>query len=145
MSDDSWLAGRPQLGADCLCGPIQFVSVHGGRRVGEVQIRDTVHRHQVEVQMGHLEAGDHQPDPLGIKSSLDGRPDAAGDIEQVSRQVRWTVDPVVDLLDRHNQGVTVPEGIDGHEGDTTLVTPDDRSGNLAFDDPGEDGGHVGEG
>lgn len=95
--------------------------------------------------MRHLEAGDHQPHPLGIKGSLNGRPDAAGDIEKMSRQVRWTVDPVVDLFDRHNQCVTVTERIDGHEGDTPLVTPDERSGNLALDDPGEDGGHVVEG
>lgn len=81
MSDDSWLAGRPELSADRLCRLIQFVPVHGGRRIGEVEISNIVHRDQMKVKVGHLEAGDHQPDPLGMESALEGRPDATRNIE----------------------------------------------------------------
>lgn len=85
MSDDSWLAARPEFGADRLCGPLQLLSVHGGRRVGEVEVSDIVHRNHVEVEVGHLESGDHQPDPLGLERPLEGRPDPTGDIEKVDR------------------------------------------------------------
>ena len=51
------------------------------------------------------------------------------------------VDPVVELLDRHHQGVAAGHRVDRHEHDAAVVAPDERAGDLAVDDPGEHGGH----
>ncbi len=58
-----------------------------------------------------------------------------------ARELGWGIDPVVDLLDRHDQCVTVRHRVDRHERHAPLVAPDERAGNVAVDDTCEDRGH----
>ena len=61
--------------------------------------------------------------------------------------IRWAfvvgreVDPVVDLGARHHERVTGPQRRDREERDAHVVAPDERAGQLAVDDAGEDRGH----
>jgi hypothetical protein len=48
---------------------------------------------------------------------------------------------VVDLLDRHDERVPARQRVDRHEHDAQLVAVDERAGDLAVDDPGEDRRH----
>ena len=52
-----------------------------------------------------------------------------------------SVDPVVDLVDRHDQGVADGERIDRHERHAAIVAVHEGARDLAVDDAGEDGRH----
>jgi hypothetical protein len=115
------------------------VGVTGG--VGEVHVVHAVDGHDVEVDVGHLEAGDHQPDPGGGEGRHLRLADALGDAQQVGVEIGIEVEPVVDLLDRHHQGVAVPQRVDRQEGHAAVVAPHEAPGQLALDDLGEDRRH----
>ena len=112
-----------------------------GGRVGEVEVVHAAHRDDVEVQVGHLQPGDHQCHPRRFVLGLEDRTDRLGDAHQVGVQVGWCVEPVVELVERHHQGVAGLERVDAEEGDRTLVPPDEVAGELAVDDAREDGRH----
>ena len=49
---------------------------------------------------------------------------------------------MVDLDDRHDEHVSRRQRVDRHEADGAVVAPDERAGQLAVDDAGEDGRHA---
>ena len=49
---------------------------------------------------------------------------------------------MIDLLDRHDEHVAASQRVDRHERHASIVAMYERAGNLAGDDPTEDGGHV---
>ena len=134
--------GQPSLaevGADRGGGGFEVGGIDVGGGVGEAELRHRRGRDHVDVRVGHLVAGDDHPDPLAAER----RPLGARRSSRVTSN-RWAVrsggrvDPVVDLLDRHDQGVTGGQRVDRHEHDAAVVAPDERAGDLAVDDPGED-------
>jgi hypothetical protein len=95
----------------------------------------------VQVGVGHLEAGDHHPDAGGGEGRLLGPAHGLGHPHAVGGQVGVEVDPVVDLLDGHHQGVAGRERGDGEERHHPVVPPHEPARELAVDDAGEDAGH----
>src|SRR6266849_4684248 len=51
------------------------------------------------------------------------------------------VQPVIDLGARHHQGMPGPQRMNGRERHALVIAPDEATGQLAIDDPGENGGH----
>ena len=98
-------------------------------------------RDHVDVSMRHLVTGDDHTDPLAVEHLLLGLADPMDDVEHVSEQVVGSVDPVVDLSDRHHQHVTPRQRVDRHERNASFVAMHERSGNLTGDDSTEDGCH----
>ena len=84
--------------------------------------------------MGDLESGDDHPDLERLEAVLEGLPDPLGHAHQVAEQVRFEVQPVVDLEPRHHQGVAGPQRPVGEEGDAAVVTPDEPGRQLTVDD-----------
>src|SRR5690606_38456073 len=112
-----------------------------GGCVREVEVVDPVDGHDVDVEMGNLQTGDHQTDLARRKGSFDGPADPRRHVEEVVTQLRRGIEPVVDLFDRHHQSVALPERVDRHERHAAIVPPHEGAGDLAFDDAGEDGRH----
>src|SRR4051794_30127998 len=97
-------------------------------------------RDDVDVRVRNLIAGDDEADALAVERLSLCPTDAVGDREEVADEVGWRVDPVIDLGDPPHEYVPAGRRVDGHEGDTAAVAVDERGGDLAGDDPGEDGG-----
>jgi hypothetical protein len=72
----------------------------------------------MEVEMGNLEPGDHEPDAGRVEGTLQGGPDLTRDGEQVVGQLRGAIDPMIDLLLWHDQSMTRAERVDGEKGNT---------------------------
>ena len=99
--------------------------------------------HEVDVGVRHLLA-DHEHADLGRlvdrrrgPGRSSGRPSTA-----LALSAGVEVDPVVDGLDRHDEGVTGREEGDRQEGHHVVVSPHEPARDLALDDPGEDGGLI---
>ena len=56
--------------------------------------------------MRHLVAGDDHADPLAVEHLLLRPADAVSDLEEMAEQIGRSVDPVIDLLDRHDEHMT---------------------------------------
>lgn len=59
----------------------------------------------MDVGVGHLESGDHQPDSLTLDHRLLGLADSMGDRHEVARQIGIELGPLIDLGLRDHQGV----------------------------------------
>lgn len=91
--------------------------------------------------MRNLEARHDEPNPLAREGRLLGSANDVAHSVQVLGELWGAIDPVIDLLPGHHQGVARCDRVDGHERNAVIVAPDKRAGDLAVDDPGEDGGH----
>jgi len=94
------------------------------------------------VAVGHLETGQHHPDPRGLECRHLRTPDCLRDIREVGEEGRFQIEPVVDLEPWDDQRVAWSERSDGEEGDAFIVFPDEARGQLPFDDLSEDRGHA---
>ena len=99
-------------------------------------------RHHVEVAVRHLESREHDADSLGLEAHHLRPADGLRRLGQVIEQGRLQVEPVVDLVARHDQRVTGPQRAVGQEDDAAVVLPDEARGQPAFDDLGEDRRHA---
>ena len=77
--------------------------------------------------MGDLESGDHQPDGR-LEPLLEDPADLVEDGHEVVHEVGVEVDPVIDLLDRHDQRVARLKRVDRQEGHRPVVPPHESSG-----------------
>ena len=95
----------------------------------------------MDMGVGDLEAGDHQPHPGRGEQFLLGRGHPLGDTDEVTDRVGVEIDPVIRLGSGHHQHVTPVEGPDVEEGDTHVVAVNQPGLDLAVDYSGEDGRH----
>jgi cardiolipin synthase len=72
-----------------------------------------------------------------------GSSDVVGHFEQPSDESGGAVDPVIDLLDRHDEGVPGLDRIDREEHGTLVVSPDEVTRDVAVEDAREDRRHRG--
>lgn len=91
--------------------------------------------------MRDLETGDDQTNPVGCKCMQLCTADRLSDRRQVTHELCWEIQPVIDLESGYDQGVPGPNRIDGEEADGQFVSPDESPRELAVDDAGEQGRH----
>jgi hypothetical protein len=137
------VTGGPQRLPEDVRHRVEVVRVGVGVGLREVEVSHVVDRHHVQVGVGNLEAGDHQPHPGGGEGRLLGVADSVCHLRAMGRHVGREVGPAVDLGHGNDEDVAPVEGPDVDHGDTQVVTPDDPAGDLPLDDAGEDGGHRG--
>ena len=109
----------------------------------EVEVTHAVHRHDVDVDMGYFEAGDHQAntgrgEQIALCSS-----DSLSDHHQMGGSVGVEISPMVDLGSGHDENVAGRKWPDVHERNACVVGVNKTTRDLAVDDAGEDGGHKG--
>ena len=140
---DPWPAARSPARIDSAA---RSISPWSGSRVGlaEVERLEAPGRVHVDVQVRDLEARDHQRHARRRPGVADHGADGARDRHDVLEQAVRGVEPLVDLLPRHHQHVSGPQGVDREEGDHPVVRPDETPRQLAVDDLREDGGHAGD-
>ena len=114
-----------------------------GFGVREVEVAHAIDRHDMDVHVGHLEPGDHEPDTGGVEECFLRLTDAVGDGHEVGSGGSIEIGPLVDLDTGYDEDVAVSKGTHVEEGDTDVVGPDEASRDLAGDDAGEDGRHAG--
>ena len=114
-----------------------------GFGVREVEVADAIDRHDMDVHVGHLEPGDHEPDTRRVEECFLRLTDAVGDGHEVGSGGSIEIGPLVDLDTGYDEDVAVSKGTHVEEGDTDVVGPDEASRDLAGDDAGEDGRHAG--
>lgn len=61
----------------------QFVTINGSCCVGKIEVVDAVHRHQVNMKMGDLEARNHQPNPGRVEDLVNRKRNRLRHIEEV--------------------------------------------------------------
>jgi hypothetical protein len=96
----------------------------------------------VKVKVWHLEPCEQQADfrrPIG---ELDCPADRVASRHQVVAERHIGVEPVIDLLPRHDQRVARTERLDRQEGDGALILPHETSRKRTFDDPREERRHA---
>ena len=135
-----WIDASPELSAHLFAVSHRIAKAQekafGCERVGII-----IAGYDVDVGVRHLVAGDDDADTLAAECPLLCLGDLVADREQVRRQLGGRVDPVIDLLDRHDQRVPGGHRVDRHERHTEVVAPHERSGNVALDDLRENGAH----
>lgn len=130
-------------GFELLRGRVQFL-VRGLLGPGEVEVALGPDREHVKVQVRDFHARDDQSGTRGAERFLGGDADRVGHAHEVVHQFRVGVGPLVYLGPRHDQGVAGIQRRDRQERDGLVVGVDEPSGQLAVDDPGEDGRHAGD-
>ena len=93
------------------------------------------------MNMGYLEAGDHESYPRRAQQPLLHVADGMGDLGQVRGLTRGEVGPLVDLVAGHDEAVAAGKGTNVEECDTVAVGVDESRRDLAVDDSSEYGGH----
>lgn len=131
-----------ELGPEPLGCGIERIGIRMLLRPSEVETVDVSEGYDVDVGVGNFEAGDHQADADGTEGRLLGGRDHPGDFEEMRRDTRVEIDPVVDLGTRYDQGVPGRQRVDGQEADGDVVPPHEAPGELAGDDAAEDAGHA---
>ena len=129
-------------GADLLGGAVERGTVRIGVGKREVEIGLTRDGDGVQVYVRHFQPRDDQPDPFAREGLALRLADGLGDLHEVRRKVGLEVEPIVDFDTGHDQCVSRPDGIDREEGDGVRVAPHETPGELAVDDPSEQGRHV---
>lgn len=107
----------------------------------EIEVALVSDRDHVEVGVGDLHPGDDHPDPCGREGCLLRLADRLGDHHEVSSEIGFQIEPVIDLVSGHHEGVTGAYRSDRHEGDAAVVSPHEASRDLTIDDAGEKRSH----
>ncbi len=121
---------------------LRLVRLVGGRDVGQVVAGHVVGGKDVDVRVGHFEAGDEVAGArrtVGVDKCLS---DLFGHLVHVGPQGGREVGPLVHLLDGHNEGVAVGDRLDGQKRSDRLVAVDEAAGQLPVQDLGEYCAHA---
>lgn len=116
--------------------------IHDRSGVGEIHSRHRIGGDQVDVAVRNLESGNDQTDSSDRKDLLLGTSDSLRDGHHVRDEVDRYVEPVVDLHQWHDQGMTRAYRIDRQEPDRLIVTMEFMSGQFTADDSCEHARHV---
>lgn len=98
-----------------------------------------VDRNNVEMYVGNLEAGDHEPDFGGTVGTVERLADLLCNPRDVSDQAAVQVEPVIDFVSRNDECVPFTQWRYREERDAAFVLPNEPARQFAVDDPGEDG------
>jgi cardiolipin synthase (CMP-forming) len=118
-----------------------------GRGVGvgraEVEVVHTVGGEHVQMDVRHLEAGDHQADASRGPHAELRVADGMRDTHRVRGGFGGQVGPSIDLGDRHDERMAGGERTNVDPRHDRVVAPDEPAGYLSVDDASEDRGHDG--
>lgn len=95
------------------------------------------------MDVGDFEAGDHHADACRGEQFALSAPDALCYDHQMRSDLGREVNPVVDLVARDHKNMASGQGANVEECDTNVVLDHEAARDLAVDDAGEDGWHVG--
>ena len=95
----------------------------------------------MEVDVSHLKPDEHKPYARRIERSHLRSADGLSSAYETSEQVRFEIEPMVDLPSRHNQRVPWTKWPAGKKGHAEGVLPYEIPRQLAADDAGEDACH----
>src|SRR5689334_12032199 len=87
-------------------------------------------------------ADDQHADAARVPLRLLRLADVLRDLEEMRGELRRDVDPVVDLLARHDERVPRHERLDGEERDDAVVVPHEPSRDFTVDDAREQRRHA---
>src|SRR3954451_21758481 len=139
----AWSSQSGDRVLDLLCRRGEISAVRERGCIGEGELPHVVRGDDVNVCVRHFVAGDDQADSFAVERPLLRLSDQMADREEVRREVVGGIDPVIDLLDRHDERVAAREWVDRHEHDAAIVAVDEAGWDLAVDDAGEDRRHGG--
>jgi len=142
LGDKPRKAEPPQLLSNRDGGAIHHGRVRVGILIAEVQVVQPANRHDMEVHVRNLEPRQHQPDAHRLEAGHLRLADRLRGGREVGEQIRVNIEPMVDLLARHHQGMSGAERAVGEECHALVVLPHKPRGQLAGDDAGEDARHV---
>ena len=135
------VAKTPQLPPYRLRRLVHHLRIRVRVLVAKVQVVQASDRYDVDVAVRHLETGQHHADPLRLESRHLRAADRLRGFGEVAEQRGFEVDPVVDLLSRHNQRMARAKRAIGEKDDALFVFPNEPGRQAAFDDLGEDRRH----
>jgi len=138
---DVRVAGCSKGIANRCCGGVHLDPIDCGGSVGERDVGFALGREHVDVTVRHFEAGDDDRDTRRRECCHLCSTDPCRHIKHVSLEFRRGVKPMIDLLNRNDEGVAFGDGVDRQEHAAPLVSPNERAWNLAGEDHGEDRGH----
>lgn len=120
---------------------IEFVGFGRRLSVVEIEVLHSLHGYDMEVDVGHLEAGDHQADPFTLDDQTLSFANGPSHLVEVSSGGVVEVEPVIGFFSRDHQNVAGVERADVEHGDAYLVGPNQPTGDLASDDASENRRH----
>ena len=114
-------------------------------RIGlrKVERRHRVRGEDVDVRVGHLEAGDHHPHARWREHELLRVRHGMSHGHEMDGNRRRQVGPAVDLHDGNDQTMARRQRPHIEKGHGEVITPHEPTGNLADDDAREDARHAG--
>ncbi len=128
------MTGGTEGRADLLCGMIQICRIRVRLGVGDVEIVHVPHRHEVPVQVGNLQAGDHHPYLRGREGRVQRPAQITSHGREVGDEPRFGIDPMIDLVPRDDERVARGQRVDRQERDATVVLPHETCRQVAVDD-----------
>lgn len=113
------------------------------RRVGvpEVEIGHRVDGQDVQMGMGDLEPGDHQPDSSAREGLTLSSTDVVGHHHQMGRDCAVQINPLIDFDLRNHEAMAPVQRPNVDHDHTVVVIPDQAARNLAGNDSREDRRH----
>ena len=123
LISDLFEAEISQGPADDLGGLIQLRRVWISLLSVEIQVVEPIYRHQVDVRVKNLQAGDEETDFGRLETLLKGFTYGARDAQQMGRQVFFEVEPVIHLFPRDDERVSGFERGYREECDASLILP----------------------
>lgn len=96
----------------------------------------------MNVAMIHFIASDDKANTLTGKRLLESSADAVRDGEEMLRQRRGEVDPMVNFFYGNDKDMTVTKWVDGHECRTLIISIYKRAGDIAIEYAREQSGHY---
>jgi len=136
------MARAIEFGSDGLSGGLEVAAFHrrGCSREGELP---NIHRgNDVDMHVRHFIASDDHPHLVAVERCLLRTTNMASDGEEMIAEVVGKIDPVVGFHPRDNKGMTRRHRVDGHEGNTAVIAPDECARYVAIDDASKDRGHL---
>jgi hypothetical protein len=107
----------------------------------EVELFHSLHRHDVQMCVRDLEAGDHQTDSLTLDDRSLCLANVGRHLHQMLDRVELEIEPVIDFGAGNDQDVAGMQRSDVDHGDTNRIAPNETTGDLAFNDAGENRRH----
>lgn len=92
-------------------------------RMGEIELSHRVHRHDMEVGVGHLEPSDHQADASWGEHRHLRTANRMSNLGEVSSRGCSEIGPEVGFLTGHHKGVTIGQRADIEKAHTEVVFP----------------------